>query len=107
MSESIDSVNIPGLTDSQRSLVLEILSQQKTLNAYIFGSRAGTNFKPHSDIDIAIEMINGDKVSLDLLSKLTFAFEESDLPFKVDLVDLNSISQNFRDRIVSSFVKIK
>ncbi|WP_414646601.1 nucleotidyltransferase domain-containing protein [Clostridium tetani] len=47
--------------------------------AYIFGSRAKGNYKPGSDIDIAIY---GENINLDILSKLNSILEEkSPMPY--------------------------
>ena len=48
----------------------------------LFGSRAKGNFKPGSDIDLAVK----GPVSKDTLSALLTAFEESLLPYFVDVV---------------------
>jgi len=36
---------------------------------------------------------------VDRLARLSYGFEESDLPFRVDLVELNKVEPIFRDRI--------
>lgn len=48
----------------------------------MFGSRAKGNYKPGSDIDLAVK----GPVEKDTLSKLLTAFEESLLPYFVDVV---------------------
>lgn len=72
---------------------------------YIFGSRAKGTYKEYSDIDIAIDM-SGTKIPDGLLSKISFEFENSTLPYEVDIVDLNSVSDNFRSLIVENLVEI-
>lgn len=53
--------------------------------AVIFGSRAKGNYKPGSDIDIAIM---GEKINFDVLSKLHSILEdEGPLPYLFDIVD--------------------
>ncbi|HRT67609.1 MAG TPA: nucleotidyltransferase domain-containing protein, partial [Bacteroidota bacterium] len=59
--------------------------------AIIFGSRAkGTN-KQASDIDIAIKCDNS---KFNKRGNLLSRFEESNLPFFVDIIDYNSITEN-------------
>lgn len=59
----------------------------------VFGSRAGGPVKRFSDLDLVIE---ADQVlPLTLLSTLAEAFDESLLPFKVDLVDRRAVSDEF------------
>ena len=64
---------------------------------WVFGSRANWTTKDSSDLDLAVE----GAASLDhgVMVGLEIAFEESDLPYTVDVVDLNTISPGFK-RIV-------
>ena len=70
---------------------------------WAFGSRAIGRAKPYSDLDLAI---NGEKpLGIDLAAQLAEAFAESDLPYKVDIVDWTTVSERFRkvierDRVV-------
>ena len=59
-----------------------------------FGSRVTGRAKKHSDLDLAVQ---GDQ-ALDWrqLARLREAFEESDLPFRVDVVDWLACSAQFR-----------
>jgi type I restriction enzyme S subunit len=61
---------------------------------WVFGSRATWATKDSSDLDLAIDA--GRKLSLAELSGLNSAFEESDLPYRVDLVDWATTSETFR-----------
>ena len=70
---------------------------------WAFGSRATRSAKPYSDLDLAI--ITPAPMSLALSAALTDDFAESDLPFKVDVVDWATSSEAFRkiierDRVV-------
>ncbi|MDR2616804.1 MAG: nucleotidyltransferase domain-containing protein [Endomicrobium sp.] len=80
------------------SLVCKILNENlKSSNAsvYVFGSRVTGVTKKYSDLDLAIDY-SGQKIPFELYTKLSTAFEKSLLPYKVDIVDLNSISEQFR-----------
>ncbi len=57
-------------------------------SVYIFGSRAKGNYKPGSDIDLAIM---NEAVSARTLSNLNSDFSESSLPYTVDLVNFTSL----------------
>ena len=59
-----------------------------------FGSRATWTAKNYSDLDLAI--LGDEPLPLDVSSALAEAFNESDLPFKVDLVDWARIDKTFR-----------
>ena len=64
---------------------------------WVFGSRANWTTKDSSDLDLAVEGV----ASLDhgVMVGLEIAFEESNLPYTVDVVDLNAVSPGFK-RIV-------
>jgi predicted nucleotidyltransferase len=72
---------------------------------WVFGSRARRSAKTYSDLDLAI--IGAGPVSLALMGELSEAFEESALPFKVDLVDWASTSDSFRAIIEAGRVLIQ
>ncbi len=59
-----------------------------------FGSRIGPTAKAWSDLDLAI--VGEDQLEPHLLGDLKEAFEESDLPIRVDLLDWHAISPEFR-----------
>ena len=64
----------------------------------VIGSRAGGRSKPFSDLDL---VVMGDKpLDLRTLGQLREAFDESNLPFAVDIVEWASASDAFR-RIIS------
>ncbi len=68
------------------------------VKVWVFGSRATWATKDSSDLDLALE---GDgEISRRSLSALEAAFEDSDLPFAVDVVDFSRIGEAFR-RIVA------
>ena len=64
------------------------------IKVWVFGSRANWTTKDSSDLDLAVE----GATSLDhrAMVGLEVAFEESDLPFTVDVVDLNAVSHAFK-----------
>lgn len=62
--------------------------------AWAFGSRVTWTAKPFSDLDIALE--GAEPLPSDVLINLEEAFETSDLPWKVDVIDLNAVSPEFR-----------
>ena len=66
---------------------------------WAFGSRANWTTKDASDLDLAVE--GPDALDYKAMVELEVAFEESDLPYTVDVVDLNAVSQEFK-RIVEA-----
>jgi predicted nucleotidyltransferase len=63
-----------------------------------FGSRYKWTAKKYSDLDIAIIPAIEGKSKLDIArtGALRDAFQESDLPFRVDILDWHSISKEFQ-----------
>jgi len=72
---------------------------------YVFGSRARMDAKTYSDLDLAVEA--DQPLSHQTLTKVAMAFEESDLPWAVDLIDLKVISPSFRAAIAPDLVLTK
>jgi uncharacterized protein len=70
----------------------------------LFGSRANGTAKPHSDIDL---VIMGDEVlPVTTMRILRDAFDDSDLPFQVDLVEWAGTSEEFRKVIEATVVPL-
>ena len=68
---------------------------------WAFGSRVhGKNLKRHSDLDLAV--LAAAPLPLDVLLRLRTAFSDSDLPFRVDVVDWAAADPAFRAIIQSS-----
>lgn len=87
---SEDAVIQMGLKPKHFQLLYKILSGNSAVtHAWLFGSRALGTFKPSSDIDIAVQ---GEGLSLTDMAQLLDQFEQSSLPFKVDLVVMNKIN---------------
>ena len=69
--------------------------------ARVFGSRAGGNAKPYSDLDIGI--VGAAKLDARALAGAKEEFEESDIPFRVDVLDWHRISEEFRQIIARHY----
>jgi len=61
---------------------------------WAFGSRARGTAKPYSDLDLAI--ISPQPLGLSLSAALCEDFSESDLPWKVDVLDWATTSDSFK-----------
>ena len=70
-----------------------------------FGSRASWTAKDYSDLDLAI--VCAGPVDWRTLSRLKEAFEESDLPMRVDVLDWHAISESFREAIKQEYVVLR
>ena len=74
------------------------------VTAWVFGSRADWKTKDSSDLDLALE---GDtRLASKSLSAMETAFEESDLPYAVDIVDVNRIGDRFRKIVEKQRVRL-
>jgi predicted nucleotidyltransferase len=78
-----------GLSVRETEIIKSILQKYPQIErAVIFGSRAMNTFKPGSDVDIALWGKNIDGTLLNILDN---EFEESMLPYFVDLLDFKNI----------------
>jgi predicted nucleotidyltransferase len=67
----------------------------------VFGSRVNGPAKEYSDLDVAV--VSPNKIKLRCKMLLREAFEESDLPFRVDIIDYNAASDEFRTIIDAKY----
>lgn len=65
---------------------------------YLYGSRAKRTNTSRSDIDLAIDA--GAPVDRYLLGEARSLLDALYMPYKVDLVDLNAVSKNFREIVL-------
>lgn len=94
------------LPAEQRGLVLQILRANlpPAVEVWVFGSRATGRARRYSDLDLAIDA--GRPLTLDEAAKLAETFDESDLPYRVDIVDWRAIDDRFRQIIARECVKL-
>ena len=80
-----------GLRQSDIDYIIKVISEFSEIEkAVVFGSRAKGNFKPGSDVDIAIY---GHNITFDTLSALHSRLEEQGpLPYFFDVVDYTHLS---------------
>lgn len=77
-------------------MILDILRKYLPVGVkvWVFGSRADWTTRDSSDLDLALE---GDSaLDYGVMVALETAFEESDIPYKVDVIDLNQVTDGFR-----------
>lgn len=80
-----------------RQIILKNLNGY-SVQVYLFGSRATGKARPHSDFDIGI--MPESKLPIGLLSSIKEALEESNIIYKIDLIDLSETEESFRERIL-------
>ena len=70
-----------------------------------FGSRATWNAKDYSDLDLAV--VGDGPLDWRVMGRLKEAFEESNLPMRVDVLDWHAISESFRNVIERDYVVVQ
>ena len=77
-------------------IVQEILASfaPRDASVWAFGSRARGQARRASDLDLAIDA--GRPLTLSETSLLAEAFDEAPLPYRVDIVDVRSITSEFK-----------
>ncbi|MDV7341812.1 nucleotidyltransferase domain-containing protein [Terasakiella sp. A23] len=83
--------------DMVRNVLLRHLTP--VVSVWVFGSRANGGAKEFSDLDLALRDSSGAKIPLSIFANLAHDFEESDLPWNVDIIDLNAVSEEFKKSI--------
>lgn len=91
------------LSEKELDIVVTILKKYvPNFEIFIFGSRYNGNTHEHSDLDIAIK--GREKIDLLRFAELRDDFQNSDLPFRVDLIDFNRISPEFQSIILNNSI---
>lgn len=86
-----------------KEIIFKFLNPQE-YEIFIFGSRATDKARKFSDYDVGIR---GKKsVPWEALVLIEEAFEESDLPFIVDVVDFSLVSDKFREVALAKVKKL-
>ena len=92
------------ITTDQRKTILSFLERHlPNTTAWVYGSRAQWTSRPQSDLDLVVFATpeqNGQ------VSDLREAFEESNLPFRVDLFVWDSVPEAFRKHIKRDHVEL-
>lgn len=76
-----------------KKIIFRFLDPKK-YKVFIFGSRALDDNLKFSDIDIGV--ISKRKIDSTLLGNINEAFEESDIVYKIEVVDFSTVSDQFR-----------
>ncbi|MBI4249316.1 MAG: nucleotidyltransferase domain-containing protein [Elusimicrobia bacterium] len=90
------------VSPAQMRVVREILSRRAPgVEVRAFGSRVDGTPKEHSDLDLAV--VAPAKLGIAALEELREAFAQSDLPFRIDVLDWNAISDEFKKVIEGKY----
>ena len=90
------------ITAEQRKTVLALLARHlPNTTAWVYGSRVKWTARPESDLDL---VVFATPEQAGRVSDLREAFEESNLPFRVDLFVWDTVPQQFRKAIEAEHV---
>lgn len=84
-----------------REIIFRFLDQKKD-KVFVFGSRAEGKSRRFSDIDIGID--SKKEIPWAKLGAIEEAFEESDLPYTVDIVDFKTVSRRFKEVVGKNLI---
>jgi predicted nucleotidyltransferase len=94
------------ISDQELALINTVLKEHiPQYEVWAFGSRTTGKAKKFSDLDLVI--LSHEAIDLKILFALMNDFAESNLPFKVDIVDWSTIDQIFREIIRKNHVIIQ
>lgn len=87
------------LVEDVRSSLTQILDHHLPgCSAYLVGSRAVGTSKPYADIDLLL--VSPGRLTREARACLALSFEESDIPYKVDVIEADDLSPSFRARLL-------
>ena len=93
------SINV---TAKQRETILSLLERHLPgTTAWVYGSRAKQTSRPASDLDLVVFATPEQSRRV---GDLREAFEESNLPFRVDLFVWDEVPESFRESMESEHV---
>ena len=86
------------LSEAQARTVCAIVDAvMPKAEVWVFGSRATGRARPFSDLDLLVT--RPPRLTWSQLAALRDAFEASDLPFRVDVVEADGLSPGFAARV--------
>ncbi|MBI2605423.1 MAG: nucleotidyltransferase domain-containing protein [Deltaproteobacteria bacterium] len=99
------SGKIDGIGASQLKTIAELIRNiLPKAGILAFGSRVTGGARKYSDLDLALD--NRGIIERKDIARIKEALSESDLPFLVDLVDLNAVDGEFRELILKNSLQI-
>lgn len=86
------------MEEKYKNKLIEIIQNRlPTCAILLYGSRARNDAREGSDIDLAVDC--GKKIDRLIIADILEDIENSTIPYKVDLVDLQAISGDFKKEI--------
>jgi predicted nucleotidyltransferase len=88
--------------EEARRILLDALRGSKVA-VYLYGSCARGDCSEFSDIDVAVE--SATPLPRGTLAKLREQLEESRIPYRVEVIDLNAVDPSFRRRVLEEGIR--
>jgi predicted nucleotidyltransferase len=83
------------VAEPEMAIIKDILQKHVPDRAvWVFGSRYRGNHRKFSDLDLIIT--GPEKIGISLWGDIKFDFEDSDLPYRVDILDWCELTPEFR-----------
>ncbi|MBJ6751488.1 nucleotidyltransferase family protein [Geomonas anaerohicana] len=95
----MDSIDLT--TDQLKSLLSLLISYIPDTEVWTYGSRIKGTSRPSSDLDL---VVFAEREQRERLAALKEALEESDLPFRVDVMVWDEVPDSFRKNILEHYV---
>ena len=94
------------LPDRQLEMVCDILQKHVPAHeVWAFGSRVKGTTRPYSDLDLVL--VGEKETPVRTMNLLVEAFQESELPIRVDVLDWSTLSEAFRQIIKQEYFVIQ
>ena len=88
--------------EKRHHLIIQNILSKYPYTFYAFGSRVKGNHHRLSDLDLCFK----DPIPPSIISHIEEDFEESDLPYKVDIVNWQTCSEEFREAISKNLLSM-
>jgi predicted nucleotidyltransferase len=96
---------VPGLSAEQLDMVRQVLRRVLPgARVDVFGSRATGRARPFSDLDLLVS--DPPRLTWAQRADLRDAFEDSQLPFGVDVVELEGLAAGMRQRVLAEALRL-
>ncbi|MDX1957861.1 MAG: nucleotidyltransferase domain-containing protein [Leptospiraceae bacterium] len=101
--KKINSESSLVIQDKHLEMIKEILKNKiPNEKVWAYGSRVTGTAKKHSDLDLVVFGL-----SLTKLTELKEGFEESNIPFRIDIMDWKKIPESFQKNIQAMYVVLQ
>ena len=102
MKDILEKLDVEAKHFKEILAILKMHAPNSTVLA--FGSRVSFTARPNSDLDLAL--ICDNQTALVSIPRIVGDFQESNIPFRIDVLDYNRVPDNMKKNIDRRFVEI-